>query len=93
MSPSYSREILPFPLRPHENADNPALCLISKNLYYRGRFQKSTFLVLEITVYVWTEDYNGEKKSSFSKISASRFSQVTETCESAKFVHRELYKF
>ena len=33
MSPSYSREILPFPLRPHENADNPALC-----------FQKSLLL-------------------------------------------------
>lgn len=27
----------------------------SKNLYYRDRFQKSAFLVLEITVYVWTK--------------------------------------
>ena len=33
----------------------------SKNLYYRDRFQKSAFLVLEITVYVWTEET--EKKN------------------------------
>ena len=36
--------------------------VVSKNLYYVDRFQKSAFQVLEITVCVWTEGYNGEKK-------------------------------
>ena len=41
MSPSYSREILPFPLRPHENADNSALCF-QKSLLW-GPFSEICF--------------------------------------------------
>ena len=64
----------------------------SKNLYYRDRFQKSAFFGTR-NHRLRVDRRNGEKKSSFSKTSRSHFNQVTETCESAKFVDRELYKF
>lgn len=90
MSASYSREIFPFPLRPHENADNPALC-VQKSLL-QGPFSEICFFGTR-NHRLRVDRRNGEKKSSFSKISRSHFNQVTETCESAKFVDRELYKF
>ena len=75
---------------PHENADNPALC-VQKSLL-QGPFSEICFFGTR-NHRLRVDRRNGEKKSSFSKISRSHFNQVTETCESAKFVDRELYKF
>lgn len=75
MSPSYSREILPFPLRPHENADNSALCF-QKSLLW-GPFSEICFFgTRNHRLRVDRRLQRRKKKSSFSKISGSHFNQL-----------------